>query len=61
MNGPLSMAKRSSWSQASGPDPSSHIEPGRLPGLREKQSERRAFDTDRMIFRDDELSFLSFA
>eukprot|EP00435_Cladocopium_sp_Y103_P041622 s556_g11.t1 len=28
-------------------------------GLREKQSERRAFDTDRMIFRDDELSFLS--
>lgn len=26
-------------------------------GLREKQSERRAFDTDRMIFRDDELSY----
>eukprot|EP00434_Breviolum_minutum_P023032 symbB.v1.2.020322.t1/scaffold1699.1/size108456/7 len=26
-------------------------------GIREKQSERRGFDTDRMIFRDDELSY----
>ncbi|CAE7035043.1 unnamed protein product, partial [Symbiodinium natans] len=25
-------------------------------GIREKQSERRGFDTDRMLFRDDELS-----
>ncbi|CAJ1425689.1 unnamed protein product [Effrenium voratum] len=26
-------------------------------GIREKQSDRRGFDTDRMIFRDDELSY----
>merc|ERR1719229_219786 len=26
-------------------------------GLREKTSDRRGFDTDRMIFRDDELSY----
>ena len=55
-------ARHYSWQVAHHtPQPTTHWSESvsccvRVLGIREKQSERRGFDTDRMIFRDDELS-----